>query len=822
MVVADSRPAPIRYLVWHYGSGLKSLREILANFLVFFYHFFSLPLLAKTLFAPWKRAIRKKRKPGISVDEIGERVSFNIISRIIGFIVRSCVIVAGILCIIVTSLAGLLVVCLWLITPGLSLLFYIADTDNRELRRLIRDPDVHTMLTRLIDTHFGKFFLSRLSLSRTAFLSATDKTMEVHIPGELIGKEHKISALFLLLYQRNTTLQQYLFELGVTDNDVRDMCAWYDRLNEQYAYEHQFWNRERLLRLPSIGKNWTYGYTPTLDNVTSDLALEPLKNDSYRARKKEITQIDQCISKRTVNSVLLVGESGVGKHPLLIYLAHEIAAGRVLPQLEGKRLLYVKLEQLYNGETDATSQKALLSAILQEASGAGNIILVLDEFDRFISSGPDRIDFSDVVVHNISDGTLQIIAMVTPEAYHRFIKPNLTLCELFEIVTVESLTADQTLPVLLDQLVTVEHNRLWFQFQAVKEIVQIADRYMHDAPFPEKALVLLDDIAAAAEIGQTAKVLSVADVRTLAASKLGIPLALERSDKNVLLHLESHLHDRVVGQEEAITAIAKALRRARANADTQSNRPIGCFLFLGPTGVGKTETAKALSYAYFGKETALQRFDMAQFNTGEATKQLIGDFASGKVGIFTERLHDHPACIVLLDEFEKADKEIHNIFLTAFDEGYITDAFGKNVYLTNTIIIATSNAGSEKIRELISNTLPPPNLTQLIVEHVQRAGILSPELLNRFDDVIVFHPLSTDHTAQILDLSLRQYNKTVKERHGITVTLSETTRHKLLEAGFNAEYGGRALRRAFQEYVENTIAEKVLKGEIHRGTEIAV
>lgn len=721
-----------------------------------------------------------------------------------------------------TALLGGCVIILWLLSPGFSLPFYLADTDNRQLRRIIRDPDVHTMLTRLLDTHFGTFILGRLALSKNSFLTATDKAMEVHLPPEMIGKEHKITALFLLLYQRSTKLQQYLFAQGITETDIRELCAWYDRLNDHYAYEHQFWNRERLLRIPSIGKNWTYGYTPTLDNLTHDLSLDPEKNDSYRARKKEIDRIDRILSKRSVNSVFLLGESGVGKHPLLIYLAREISAGRVLPQLEGKRMLYLKMEQLFTGETDPTSQKAVLSAVLQEAGNAGNIILVLDEFDRFVSSGPDRMDFSDVVIHNIADGNLQIVAMLTPEAYHQFIQPHTALCELFETVHVESLTAEQTMPVLLDQLSTLEHNGIWFQYQAIREITKIAERYIHDTPFPEKALVLLDDIATSAAISNGSRLLSARDVQALAAEKLGVPISLERSDADILLQMESLLHTRVVGQNQAITAVAQALRRTRANAITASTRPIGCFLFLGPTGVGKTETAKALSHAYFGSERALQRFDMAQFNTPESTKQLLGDYSSGKVGIFIDRLQDHPACVVLLDEFEKASTEIHNIFLTAFDEGYITDAFGKKVYLTNTIIIATSNAGSEKIRELIDRNTSPDTIPQMIMEYIQQSGMLSPELLNRFDDVVVFHPLTTAHTAQILDIILEQYNATVKERHGITIVLSEQTRHKLLEAGFNAEYGGRALKRAFQEFVENSVAEKILKGELHRGTEIAV
>jgi len=537
-------------------------------------------------------------------------------------------------------------------------------------------------------------------------------------------------------------------------------------------------------------------------------------------REKEMRTIEKILARREGKNVFLVGEAGVGKHPLIIYLAHEIASGRVYPELEGKRMVSLEMEELFEQHSDISSRKAIVAQILHEAEKAGNIILVIEDFDRYVSTGKDREDISDVFLHALAKGNIALIAAVTPQDFHQHIRPQAKLMQYFETVQILPLTPGQTLELLADILPVFESNRLLFTFQALSEVVKLTEQYLPDKVFPEKAIRLMEDITTNYQNTSEHTVVTPSIVQAIFEQKEQIPVRVTDTEAQKLLALDQILHTRVIGQNTAIEAIAAALKRARANITTKPNRPMGTFLFLGPTGVGKTETAKALADLFFGGEHHLLRINMNEYTMPEHVNQILGDLHTGTVGTFLPRVRELKHGVILLDEFEKAHPLVKQLFLSLLDEGYLTDAFGKTVSFLSTIIIATSNAGTEYIREHLHDHQALSQ--QAVLEYLQRQGIFSPELLNRFDSVVVFTPLSHEETQNILTLAIEKLAVKIKQQYGITLQLTPQTWEKLIKEGFSTDYGGRALYRAIQQIVENPLSEKALRGELKRGEVVRI
>lgn len=810
----------ISYIQWHYTLGLKDLIRILRNISEFIFHYFSIVLLAKTLFSPFKRSYKSKQRPGISLSDFFDRLSFNLISRIIGAVIRIIVLATGISFLVLWQVISVILIVFWLIIPGISFPFYYLEQKAivryRIIRSLLYSPQ--KALQKIFNTSWGKFVTRRLGILPQDLIDTVESTLDIN--AERIDASYM--ALFLALFDSSQRLQNYFFERAITREDIVWVSTWYDRLEKNTRKQKTFWERDWLLHIPSIGKTWGFGFTPLLDKYTTDLSKVPTPFSYFVARTLEIETIERILTKKTQANVLLVGEPGVGKHPLVIHFAHLVSEGRVLPQLESKRILQLNLEEVFREELDVIQRKTTLTLLLEEATAAGNILLVIDELDRFVASGADRIDVSDVFLHSLNQNSLQMIAIVTTGAYHQYIKTNTTLNHQFDTVTMLSLGKDDALKVIADILPEFEDSSRYFLYEAIRELVQESDRLIKDIPFPEKAIKLLDEVVALSKNRNKTGEVTANDIRKYLTEITSVPVALVEEDKEKLIHLEEYLHKRVIGQDAAINAVSQAMRRARSEVSARGNKPIGSFLFLGPTGVGKTETAKALAEVYFGNDSAFIRFDMSEYKDSSAIKQFLGDFTGGKVGVFSQKISENPYTVLLLDEIEKADRSILNLFLTALDEGYMTDAFGKKIYLTNMIIIATSNAGSEYIRNLVHSGSDTSSNQKLVVDYVQKEGIFTPEFLNRFDSVIVFHPLLPNHTEQIFLLAFARLAKKIYEEKGIILELTPETKMRVLTDGFNPEYGGRALNRAVQTYLEEPLAQKILQNKIRRGMTVTL
>jgi ATP-dependent Clp protease ATP-binding subunit ClpC len=808
------------YLPWHYRTGLLAVIRIWWNFLEFTYHYFSIPLLVRTLFSPFKRTYRVKHIPGFSFQDLFDRLTFNTVSRVIGAVVRMSVIICGVFSLVVVALLGGIGIVLWVILPGLTLPFYLQARSGYSRYTPKDFEQLPELVTRLLQTPWGKFFLFRTGIPGKDIITNAVPDSIVVPPAAVEGVQNA----FLTVFDRSPQLQGYFFNRGMTREDILWVSQWYDRVVLEIQKKRAFWQRDYLLHIPSIGKTWNYGYTPTLDAYVSDLSEDLLPFNRFYGRTQEIETIEHILCQRSGNNLLLVGDPGVGKHTLLTYLARLIKEGRVYPAIEGKRLLFCHLERLFSAERDAIQRKSTLTSVLDEAVMAGNVILVIDEFDRFISAGQDRIDLSDVFFHHLQSNRMQMVALMSPDAYQRYVKPNTTLGNLFGLVELEPINRDKTMEILSAVTPTFEQKSIYFLYEALRDVVADADQFIKEIPFPVKAITAVDEIVTyQSNIERTGPITS-ADVHAYFERKTHIPMHVTQDEKKLLLTLEDTFKKQIIGQDTAVTRLAQALRRVRANISVNKNRPMGTFLFLGPTGVGKTETAKVLARTYFGSDDALVRFDMAQFRDAASVRQFIGDFESGKVGVFVQKLHEHPYAVVLLDEFEKAHEDIMNLFLSVFDEGYITDAFGKKVYLTNTIVIATSNAAGEFIRERISTQKSEDHsvLEKEVIETVQREGIFSPELINRFDAVVVYRPLTAPDIERIFDISVDPILEKLYKEKGLSVTILPETKAHVIAEGFDTAFGGRALRRAVEKLVEDPIAQKILSLPATRGQKIEI
>ncbi len=408
-----------------------------------------------------------------------------------------------------------------------------------------------------------------------------------------------------------------------------------------------------------------------------------------------------------------------------------------------------------------------------------------------------------------------MIATTTPQAYAAAIERSV-LGRVFQKVDILEPDQNDALQVLESKVGAIEYeNNVMFTFEALEKAVQLSDRYMHESFLPKKAIGVAREVAleVARSKGQNASVTGE-DVAHVVSQKTNIPLTnVKEEEKDKLLNLEKHMHERMVGQEEAVKSVAAALRRARTNLKSDA-RPIATFLFLGPTGVGKTELAKTIAETYFGSETSMVRADMSEYQDTQSIHRLIGAPGSDQGGLLTEAVRKNPFSIVLLDEFEKASPEILNLFLQVFDDGRLTDAAGRTIDFTNAILIATSNAGSQYIQDAVAKGEQLETIKTTLIEEELKTTY-RPELLNRFDGVIVFKPLSQEEVGQIARLMMNQVAKRLEPK-GIFFRAEDDAVAAIAEQGYDPKFGARPLRRVIQERVDDAIANVLLQGEVRR------
>ncbi len=619
------------------------------------------------------------------------------------------------------------------------------------------------------------------------------------------------------------------------------------------------------------------------------------KFDPIVGREKEIDRVIQILSRRTKNNPCLVGEPGVGKTAVVEGLAQKIASEEIPDLLKGKRVVSLDLSSMISGTKYRGEFEERINKVIEEVRLAGDVILFIDELHTIIGAGAAEgaMDASNILKPSLARGEVQLVGATTLDEYRKHIEKDAALERRFQPVQVEEPSEEQTLEILRGIKDKYEmHHQVQITDEALKAAVKLSARYIADRYLPDKAIDLLDEAAskvrlraftsptnikeleqqlttlgeqketaiineeyekaseikrkenevkekiANAKVEWDAKhtkndqIVGEEEIADIVSSWTNIPVRrLAEEETERLKQMEKILHERVVGQEEAIVAVSKAVRRGRVGLK-DPNRPIGSFMFLGPTGVGKTELTKALAEAMFGDENAMVRVDMSEYMEKHTVSKMIGS-PPGYVGYdeggqLTEKVRRKPYCVVLFDEIEKAHGDVFNILLQILDDGHITDSRGRRINFKNTIIIMTSNIGARSIiapKKLgfISTEDAEKSYEDMkknVMEEVKRT--FKPEFLNRIDETLVFHPLSTKEIREIADIMINRLVKRISKNVGIEIRLTEEALDFLGKKGYNQAYGARPLRRTIQTYIEDKLSDEILSGNFKEGDVVSV
>ena len=630
-------------------------------------------------------------------------------------------------------------------------------------------------------------------------------------------------------------------------------------------------------------------YSRDLTALARDGKLDPVIG-----RQDEITRVIQILSRRTKNNPCLIGEPGVGKTAVVEGLAARIVTGDVPFTVQNKRVLTLDLSGMVAGSKYRGEFEERIKKVIKEVIEDGNVVLFLDEMHTIIGAGgaEGAIDASNILKPSLARGEIQLIGATTIAEYRKYVERDAALERRFQPVTVEEPTVEEAENILRGIAHKYEeHHRVTITGEAISAAVALSNRYINDRNLPDKAIDLIDEAAAAVRLkvtGQPDKLKELSDeikkidlqiersIRMEAFTQAAelkkkqsdcirkyerivrrmekeeemrtyivgeneiaevvslwtkIPVKkLAEKESERLLKLESILHKRVIGQEEAVSAVAKAMRRGRVGLQ-DPNRPIGSFLFLGPTGVGKTELSKALAEAMFGSENALIRVDMSEYMEGHSVSKMIGS-PPGYVGFeeggqLSEKVRRNPYSVVLFDEIEKAHPDVFNVLLQVLDDGHITDSKGRKVSFKNTILIMTSNAGAQRIIDpknlgFGAQTTEEQDYDKMksnVMEEVKR--LFKPEFINRIDEIMVFHPLNKEDMKKIVSLLSKNLVKRCTEQMEIDLTITASVKDWLIEKHMDAKMGARPLKRAIQSEIEDALAEEILLGNVKRGNKVS-
>jgi len=738
----------------------------------------------------------------------------------------------------------------------LNLADYFDDNSVKVINDAFREAKEHgyirvdpiIILNTLQNTEEGRYIFTRIGANKPeAFANIIIKAVNQLSKGqgkvELSDKSVKAlfeSAKLALLSKRNyisigdiivgilktdKTFQDIIFELHLKPEEIEDVIRWYHIIKLKID-KVPFWKKNSFGT--SIAQDWSFGYTPILSRFAYDMN-ESQEREGHRevyGRDKEIFDMERILAKSKDNNIILIGDKGIGKGSIIEGLVQKIRSDEVMEEIRHCHIFQLDTGAVLSGATEQGEIEARLTMIFNDVVRAGNIILFIEDFHSLVSSKKEvgQINASEILSPYLK-GVVRVIATTNNKNYHEDVEANPSIAQSFEKITVKEPSEKTVIDILEDVSPYIEaRSKVFFTYQDLKEIVRLSAKYITDKPFPRKAIDLLDEVAVKASQSGS-KFIDIKVIDQIVTEKTEVPVAEpEGGEKEKLLHLEDFLHKRVIGQDEAISAISNAMRRARSGLASK-NKPVGAFLFLGPTGVGKTETARALAAAYFGSEKTMIRFDMSEFQEQSSLYRLVGSPPSagraGTKGELVTQVKDKPFSLVLLDEMEKAYPQILTLFLQVFDEGSLSAGTGDKINFQNTIIICTSNAGSELIRENLQKGVKGEELKVKLLECLQTKGVFKPEFLNRFDGVIAFHPLSEKEIQKVAKLMLKKLSEKMKEKE-INLNFTEQAVEKLAKEGYDPVYGARPMRRTIQEKVENSIAQKLLTGAIKRGDKIVL
>jgi ATP-dependent Clp protease ATP-binding subunit ClpC len=662
------------------------------------------------------------------------------------------------------------------------------------VNRLLLDPAelAHAMSHDPLD-------LPAVWLNATRLADETDcRTIE---PG------HLSSALLLTSPAITALLKQH----KLTSEDVEAVIAWLSRGIASLERPRPDFG--------GIGRDWANGFTPVLNRFGQNLSLAIERGGNHYdwlLHGRGVEAMKAAFSGGAT-AIGLIGETGVGKTSHVHALAQALLQESSDRSLEHHQIIALNASVILSSATRPGELEHLMLRLLSEAATAGNIILFFDDAQLFFNEGKGTFDASQLLLPVVQARSVRLIFAMTPHDFQSLKSKNNTFASQITPVMLTDPPEADVMHVLEDTALGLEHRRhILITYAALQEAYRLSGRYEQDIAYPGKAIVLLEQSAMHA-IGQVVTPQSVQQaIEQTRGVKAG---SAAPAESETLLHLEDAIHARMINQNRAVKVVAAALRRARAGV-ANPRRPIGSFLFLGPTGVGKTELAKAIAATYFGNETNMIRLDMSEYQGTGDVKRLLSSGQDDTASLIMS-VRQQPFSVILLDEIEKAHPNVLNLLLRLLDEGTLTDTNGRAASFKDCIVIATSNAGAHAIRERVEQGEELETFEKIFIDELIASNQFKPELLNRFDEIVLFRPLKPEELAQVVQLMLNDINRTLEPQH-ITVKLTDAAIQKIVDAGYDARLGARPMRRTLQRAVEDTLAGKILRQEVRAGSNVTL
>lgn len=683
-------------------------------------------------------------------------------------------------------------------------------------------PTPHDIAEAVGRVSSGQFMGVRFGLTPQVLLnmSTSDASITPRVWEQAIALQEEVgldeitgSVLAVALLRVASGYDEVLAHLKLDDTDLVAGVRWQTHLRTLVA------ESGRPKRTGGIARDWSFGYTPLLarfgQNISEQIGRQGLLTIGLTAHRDALTQLTKIFSTGGRHNAALIGHAGGGKTTIVHSFAESLldASANLPAQLKFSQVIMLDATALVSAAGGRGELERLVEDLLVEAYTAKNVIICLDNAQLFFEEGVGSVDLSNVLLPILEAGRLRMILTMDEQRYLQISSRNPALATALNRIVVAPASQQETMSVMEDQLLLLEfrHN-VTYMYQALQEAYRLSERYIHDLVMPGRALTLLESAASYAESGLVTVTSVQKAIEQTMDVKVGV--ASDAEERAKLLNLEELIHRRMINQTRAVSVVSDALRRARAGVRNQ-NRPIGAFLFLGPTGVGKTELAKALGDVYFGGEDRLIRLDLNEYVRSEDVTRLIADGAADPSSL-TAQVMKQPFSVVLLDEIEKAHPDVLATLLQLLDEGILRDIKNREISFRDTIVIATSNAGADRIREYIERGYKLEQFEAQFTDELISSNQFRPEFLNRFDEIVIFRPLNKAELLQVVDLILTSINKTLSLQK-VSVAVDQDAKELLVDRGYDPRLGARPMRRVVQRAVENTVARQLLAGEVAPG-----
>jgi len=814
----------MKFVVWYYTSALKEVFLIWRNLNFFLIDHFSVKDLLKTILSPWHRDVIARSWRGLHPGLFLKVHAENIISRFIGGIVRFVVIFIFLILFLILQIIGGGVSLLWLGGHGIFVVFLgmLIAQFNTLIFLLFALSGMWILIGFIFFLKQKKQPYTLMPIKRLHQYQWFDRVLA------RIGVQKK--KVDTSVFYNEKDFLDLLETHHISRESFQEALSW--EMQEQIVREEKgrFWTKKYLQEIPPLARQWKYAYTVHVDRFAYDVTKASqsiINRQKVCAHAQEFEKLLITLQRPSQNCALLVSQPGSGKNALVRFFADQIRKRKLPKTFHDIRVMHLDIDQvLVHQKGNLRNIMSYLEVLFQEVAHAGNIILYIKNIHNYIgqqASANELPDISTLLGKYLPLPDFRMITTTTVEQFHSVIERNSAISKYFEAIEFAPLEDAMAVRVLLDEFSLLERKRVFFTFKSLRKIVEYSNRFNANVPLPERALDMAKETLLYWKDHSQNYFVMAEDVEKFISMKTGVPLGeIQASEQEKLLHLEDVLAQRIVGQKEAVEQVSRALRKARSGIQNQQ-KPIGSFLFLGPTGVGKTELAKVLAKAYFGDGAHMIRLDMSEYQSVHSLERLIGSQQLQLPGKLSSEVTDHPYGVLLLDELEKAHSGVLDIFLQILDEGYVTDAFDQKILFNNLIIIATTNAGANITKKYIQEKSENiEGVKERVIEYITENEIFRVEFLNRFDGLIFFHPLSEEEVSKVTEILLHEMGDLVKKEKNISLAIGKGVSQIVAQKGYNRMFGARSIKRFIANNVEAYIAKSIIERGVKEGETLTV